>query len=420
MKIRTYAVLNMSLFIFISVCFANADVSKEKTVKANGFPAAAANIAYGKKTIVEGNNKFAVKLFKQLRDNYKDSNFFFSPYGIYLAYSMLFEGAAGETSEELSAVFGFSENDAMRMEAVREELSKSQDKKREYGIFVSNSLWTNKNFAVLPPYKDALQNYYFAGVYDQTDFSKASSVDKINKWAAKNTGNKIKKIIDGQLDASAAFILVNAVYFKEKWQIAFDRNSTENADFYVPGEKKITVKLMKHQDKYMYYENEDIQAIRMNYGNKSEKSMIAVLSKKGSVDVAEDFIFNNDMSFFFNRMTSRYGIVYFPKFEARWNSDLAKIMESFGLVSSDYSKLSPDASAVSSVLHSSFIKIDEEETEAAAATVVVTKMSMPIMSEEPSFVFRADKPFVYMIVDEKDGKILFMGKMFKPEEVKGK
>lgn len=406
--------------LFISGCFASAGVTEKKTEKNVKKPASIANIAYEKKTIVEGNNKFAVALFRQLRDKEKDSNFFFSPYSIYLAYSMLFEGAEGETAGELASVFGFSGNDDLRRESVKEELSKYQDKKQEYGIFIANSLWGNKDFTILQPYKNVLNDYYFAEIYDRTDFSKKSSADKVNKWTAKNTDNKIKKIIDGQLDASTAFVLVNTVYFKEKWEIAFDKNATENDDFYVPGQEKTTVKLMKQKDKYMYYENKDIQAVRMSYRNKSAKSMIAVLPKEGGVDSAEEFIFNNDVSFFLSNMTLQQGIIYFPKFEAKWNSDLAKIMASLGLVSSDYGNISPQASAVSSVLHSSFIKIDEEETEAAAATAVAVRMSMSMMREEPPFVFRADKPFVYMIIDEKDGKILFMGKMFKPEEAKGK
>ncbi len=420
MKIRIYAVL-IAVF-FISGCFLGDKVPQEdKNVKTDKYNTLAVeNIADEKKSITEGSNKFASELFKQLRDNYKDSNFFFSPYSIYLAYSMLFEGASGETSKELSTLFAFSEDDFIRREAIQEELSKYQNKKQKYGIFVSNSLWANKDFTILPPYKTVLHKYYFADVYEQMDFSKTSSTDRINKWVGENTENKIKKIVNDTLDANTAFVLVNTIFFKEKWQIAFDKSSTEDDDFYVPGENKVTIKLMKQKDKYMYYENKDIQAIRMSYQNESKKSMIAVISKSGGVNIAEDFILNNDISFFFNNMTLQSGIVYFPKFETEWNSDLAKIMVSLGLLSSDYSKLSSDDCVVSNVLHSSFIKIDEEETEAAAATAIVLAKGIYIEREEPPFVFRADKPFVYMIIDEEDGKILFMGKMFKPQENKGK
>lgn len=367
------------------------------------------------KTITQGNNDFAVELYKKINGNYQESNIFFSPFSIYMAYAMLFEGAAGETALEYINLFGFPQDENARREAMKEELSRYQDKKSDYGVFTANSLWVNKKFPVMNSYKYTLRDYYFADL-NLMDFSKASSVNKMNKWVSKNTNKRIKEIIShGQVDDNTKLVLINTIYFKEKWMIPFDKETTQDDDFFLPDSTKITVKLMKQKEKYFFYENNKVQAVKMRYkGGANKLSMIAVLPKQNKVSDAEEFIFDNSIQEINEKMTMQQGIIYLPKFEMDWKIDLARVMSSLGITTSDYSRISRSAINVSNVLHSSFIKIDEEETEAAAATAIITKMSLPIEREEPPFVFRADHPFIYMIVDETDGKILFIGKMYKP------
>lgn len=369
--------------------------------------------------IAEGNNKFAVELYKKLSAD-KNANIFFSPYSIYTAYGMLFEGASGESVSEYINVFGYPKDNDFRRNIIKKQIEAYQDKESEYGVVLANSLWVNKEFPVLKAYKKVLTEYYLAES-KKMDFSDKTSVSVINKWVSDNTAEKIKDIIpEGALSEATQLVLVNTVYFKERWMIPFDKQATQSNDFTLADGSKSKTDLMFKNEKYPYFEDDKVQTVKIRYkadeaGNKM--SMIAVLPKQNNIADAEDFIYSNTVNSINKKFAVKKGNVFLPKFEYKWNGELSDVIYSMGLKSSDYSKASKTPIHISSVLHSTFIKVDEEETEAAASTAIMMKMSMPI-NEEPPFNFRADHPFVYIIVDDNDGKILFMGKMEKPGEGK--
>lgn len=398
-KVFSFVILSLLAFSVISCSKNNCKVSQSSTLAQNS-------------------NKFAIEFYKKAAQN-SNENIFFSPYSIYTAFGMLFEGTANNTTKEFTKVFGFYAQNTKRWETIKSDLSKYQDKNKEYGVFIANSLWSNRNIELSQLYKETLKNYYFAEVRS-LDFSKDAAVDTMNRWVSDNTAERIKDIISyGQVNTNTPFVLINTVYFKDKWLIPFDKKMTKKEKFTLADATEIEAALMFKKDEYLYYENKNVQAIKLMYESAdSRTSMIIVLPVKNDVSKAEKFIYENTIEDINEKFAFKNGMVYLPKFEMNWKADVSMLIKSMGIKTSDYSKISDMPVAISNVLHSSFIKVDEEETEAAAATAIIAKMSMPI-EKEPPFIFRADHPFVYMIVDESDNKVLFMGKMHKPES-KGK
>lgn len=413
-------IILFATFIFLSVSFISCAGNNSLKNSFSSEDKTDENISESfitPKFIVEGNNKFAIEMYKKINKKSERTNFFFSPYSIYTAFAMLFEGSSSTTRTELINIFGFEDNDLIRQNAFKNTLSKYQDKSKQYGIFMANSLWTNQNFNVFQSYVENLKANYYAEA-NTIDFSKSSSEKTINKWVEKNTADKIKDLIPESIfNKDTRAVLVNTIYFKEKWLIPFNASETKKEDFYIPGGPIKTVDLMKQKDKYFHYENSKVQVLKMKYikSSSSDISMIVVLPKSNNIEEAEKYIYNNTIEKINSSLAVDSGIIYFPKFEMKWHTDILSFISDMGLISSDYSKISQIPLYVSNVFHGSFIKIDEEETEAAAATAIVLVKGVSIEREEPPFVFRADKPFVYMIIDEEDGKILFLGKFYTPE-----
>lgn len=365
-------------------------------------------------SFAQENNKFAVAMYKKINEKSGDSNIFFSPFSIYTAFGMLYEGAASPTSEEFEKVFGFSAD----VTATRAEFHKQMEsygKFKKEGLSVANSLWVNNDFKIEDAYKEVLGNYYYAQA-ENLDFSKAASADKINKWVYDNTAGRIKNIINKDALTGSAMILANTVYFKSKWAIEFDPRLTKKEDFFITPENKVKADLMKNRSvDYKYIENDDVQAVMLDYWRNF--SMIAVLPKSAEIETAESFIFNNEIESLHKMFSVMEGTVIFPKFELEWeDSEIFEKIKELGIKTGNYSKITPDEAGISKVMHKTFIKVDEKETEAAAVTAEVISGSALIQETQEPFVFRADRPFVYMIVDNTDGKILFLGKMINPNK----
>jgi serpin B len=357
--------------------------------------------------LVRDNNKFAYSLFENL-DSREESTFF-SPISITHALMMSYAGASNNTKQEMKTALNITLADDRIHESFNKlDLGLNFNEKTD--IFkIANSIWPSKDFKFEQSYLDSIMVNYGASL-KTLDFTHKpeDSRKTINRWVEENTEDKIKDLIPkGAIDSMTKMVLSNATYFKGEWEHTFDPKNTKEGFF--NDDKKI--QFMNQTEVFSYFEDENIQAIKLTY--KTRKNSMIILMPK-----TESFIpttFDIDEKFKKYRVTLKM-----PKFEFTSTSiSLKKTMVNLGMKDAfvngvaDFTIMDKSRSLyISDILHKAFIKVDEQGTEAAAATAVLLKNTGFI--EVPTANFTIDKPFYYVIVDDESGQILFIGHFIKP------
>ena len=373
-------------------------------------------------------NDFAFSFYKRNSAG-KNENFFFSPYSMRRAFSMVRTGAAGGTAEELNKVFMFSEEtDAVKKEAAALAMA-AESASRGTVFRDANSLWTQKDFSFLPEYISGLKKYYSAWA-GTADFAKdsASAVKKINDWTAKNTNGIIKNLFsEGAVNSLTRMVLVNAVYFKGSWEKAFVKTATFEADFHLSAGGTTKARLMRHEDEtdFPYASDSGVQYLAMPYRNggageqKGLEMMIILPSDRNLFTKAEKNLSAEKIRSIRESMHSEKVRVFLPKFSFEASHELKNLLMEMGMSLSftdkaDFSGMTGDKSLfIQTAVQKAFIDVSEEGTEAAAATGI--SMGLKSIRPRPSVIFRADRPFIFLIRDAESGLVLFMGKVESPK-----
>lgn len=372
--------------------------------------------------IAKANNEFAFDLYKVINNSKK--NLLISPYSISSAFAMVYAGAAGKTSQEFEAVFHYPST----QNVVNQEFSSlnAQLNSNEYKDFhklsIANSLWIQKTYTLLPQYLHIVKKYYDASI-DIVDFirEKMAAVNKINSWVNEKTFGKIKKILKPtDVDSSTALVLVNTVYFKSKWQKKFKRHNTNNLDFWLNSKQAIKADTMYMQNHFRYSECEDVQYIELPYIY-NLTSMVIVLpkNKDGITHLEKTMTFSKFASLKKKAQTTLVQL-YLPKFKFDSSFLLNDSLQKMGLKSAfssgaNFSKMTAlNDLFISKAIHKTYIEVNEDGTEAAAATAITMARGAPAPSCSKPFIFKADHPFMFFIVHNESGAILFMGKILKP------
>jgi serpin B len=368
---------------------------------------------------VKGNNRFAFNLSKIL--NGSDQNVFFSPYSISSALAMTYTGAEGITKKEMSQALGFGSQKEILAQN-HQRLSKHIDSigKKKIILTLANSIWIQKKTKILKKFLNINKKYYKAGLKKVNFQKKHFRVrKKINRWVAKHTQKKIRNLIrEGMISRSTRLVLANAIYFNGLWAHPFDKNETAKDIFYLNDGKEIRVPFMYQSLRTQYYEDELVRAIELPY-NGFDLSMIIVLPRdtsgiKDLVNKMDDGLYQKYIS----SMSHTEVDVWFPVFKMETSYNLNDPLKKLGMQSAfdagaDFSSITGNKELfISSVAHQAFVEVNEEGTEAAAATAVV--ISKAAFVEKPEF--RADHPFLFMIKDNWSDAILFMGELNHPEK----
>jgi len=372
----------------------------------------------GIKKAADANDQFAIALYSKIKD---EGNVFFSPYSISSAFGMVYEGAAGKTAEEIRSAFGFSDVSSERRASFASIFNQLNDKDAKYDLQLANALWAQKDYAFLSSYIDVLKNSYGAEA-NSVDF-KGSTENvrlEISKWVESKTNNKIKDLFaEGSLNAMTRLVLTNAVYFKGLWESPFEKANTSQQDFYLDSGSKVSVSMMNKKESFNYAESGGVKVLEMPY--QGEKlSMIIFLPAKGSTRSFEESLSFEKIMELRNKLTGADVIVSVPKFKFdksySLNDSLKKlgISEAFISGQADFSGMDGTKDLfIDQAVHKAFIEVNEDGTEAAAATgVTMSATAMPI--EVEPFTFKADHPFMFLIQDNESGNILFMGKVADP------
>lgn len=379
-------------------------------------------------SIVDANNRFSYNLFRSLSNDSQntDRNLFFSPFSILSAFALTFEGARGTTADEISAVFYFPKNDSVRRAGYLELNREFNTGNVSYVMKNGNALWVDNSYPVLPGYISIAEQYYGSNVTN-LDFQNKSeeSEKKINSWIEERTDGKIKDLVQpGSLSPSTKVVITNAIYFKGSWASQFDANLTTDEMFNSTPDTRVPVRMMHktgNKERYNYMETADLQVLELPYakGTGNELSMIILLPRTPNLTAVEKLLNPQDLAEIKKNLIDKEVDIQIPKFQLNEGYSFTSILSNLGMPTAfsdkaDFSGIDGTGNiSLSDVFHKSFIDVNEEGTEAAAATEVALTLSIA-QKGDTTPVFRADHPFIFLIQDKENGVILFAGRVMNP------
>lgn len=370
--------------------------------------------------VARGNNDFAFDLYAKLRG--REGNLFYSPYSISDALAMTSLGARGQTAAQMAKVLHFPAEGERLYSAFGSLIKTLQGsgRDRNYELHTADALWAQKGSEFRPEFLKGTEHYFHAGV-KEVNFKEATEEARktINDWVEKATHERIKNLLQsGVLRADTRLVLTNAIYFKAGWSMGFPKSATGRAPFSVTSDKKVNVPLMHVTENLAYLDAPTFQALELPYRGR-ELSMVVFLPKKaGGISEFEESLTDANVNTWLGKLKTHRVEVSLPKFEFTAEFALAKTLASMGMTSAfsagaDFSGMSDKESLMlSDVIHKAFVSVDENGTEAAAATAVIARPTA--IENHPSAVFRADRPFVFLIREKQTGSILFLGRLANP------
>lgn len=368
--------------------------------------------------IAEGNTSFAFELYRHLKE--REGNLFLSPYSISTALAMTCGGARENTAKQMAETLQFS-LDGSRLHAAFADLRDRLDEVQREGqvqLSIANSLWPQRGNPFLKDYLELCRTYYGASItlLDYRQDPEGARV-AINKWAEDKTQGKIMNLIPpGLMDIMARLVLTNAIYFKGNWGRQFQTEETKGSTFTLLNGKKVPVLLMSQAAEFRYAESGSLQVLELPYAG-GQLSMLILLPKdpKDLLQLEANLAVG-ELHEWIAGLSSRKITVFLPRFKATSAFRLDKELQRMGMEDAFSSKANfsgMDGSTdlfISAVVHKAFVDVNEEGTEAAAATAVIMKPTMMASIK----VFRADHPFVFLILDNQTRSILFIGRLVDP------
>lgn len=380
-------------------------------------------------TNAAADNRFAFEMYARLaQEAGRSGNLFFSPYSVSSALAITYEGAKGSTADEIRSVLHFPGNDTVLREDFSAMNAGINSGDPAYTLRTANALWAEKTAPLLPAFTTVAEQFYGARVTN-LDFAGSPEESRltINAWVENKTEDRIKDLIPaGVIDPMTRLVITNAIYFHGDWVKQFDRNETTDAGFRTATGTTVNVPMMQRTGKeavYRYAENEDLQMLVLPYNHTTgqQLSMVVLLPRDDNLTAAESALSTETLSALEQSARSRQVMVYFPKFtlKTKYNK-LAETLAAMGMPTAfgpaaDFSGMNGKHDLfISDVIHQAFVDVNEEGTEAAAATAVIFKTASAQVSAEPVPVFKADHPFVFFIQDDETGAILFMGRVTDP------
>ncbi len=390
----------------------------------------------GMQEVANANNKFAFEIYSEL-NKAQQGNIFYSPYSISAALAMTYEGAKGQTAEEIKSVFHFPESNILRpnFAAIYNEINKGNN---AYELRTGNALWVQQDYTLLEDYKTKAEKYY-GGKAANLDFKQETEKSRqtINSFIQEQTNDKIKDLIpSGILNAYTRLVLTNAIYFKGTWVKQFDKSDTRDQDFKITPSTTVKTPMMymkPEKAKFNYADMEKLQILELPY--KGDKiSMLILLPKQGEdydFETRERIVLNYTLDeielsaeklneYKAQMKETKLDSISIPKFEFDTKYFMKDTLNAMGMPTAfdrqkaDFSGMTiKEKLVISEVIHQAYVKVDEQGTEAAAATAVVMEKTMSAM---PRNIFRADHPFIFIIQQKETGNILFMGRVTDPSK----
>lgn len=382
--------------------------------------AVAADERTPEQTLVRDNTAFAVDLYQQLRST--EGNLFFSPYSISTALAMTYAGARADTETQMAEALHFSLGQAALAPASGQLQSRLNEVQKSGNVQLgfANSLWPQKGHPFLKEYLDLTERNYGAAIVP-LDFAQGpeQARTRINDWVEKKTQDKIQDLIpSGTLNALTRLVLANAIYFKGNWETQFKPRDTKDAPFYLTADRTVSVPMMTGKKTCSYANLGSLQVLQLPYTGE-ELSMIVLLPmERDGLGQLEEELSVETLDQWRDALRATKVIVSLPRFEMTSTFRLDQTLQSLGMRDAFDATMANFAGMdgrtnglyIGAALHKAFVEVNEQGTEAAAATgVAIGVTSMP-----PSC--RVDHPFLFLIQENQTGSILFLGRVTNPSQ----
>lgn len=370
------------------------------------------------------NLKFALNMLNQLDDPDKSENLCFSPLSLTIALGMTLNGAEGETYDAIAQALGYEQArlDALNKEA-RQLMRLLNPAEAEVTIHSANGLWVQRGFEIKPDFLRALLTHYESRV-ETVDFMKPEdAANLINRWVAEQTKEMIEKLFEADdFDAQTRLALVNTLYFEGKWQTPFPKEATEDAPFYREDGKTEQVPMMRLSKRLPYLRGNGFEAVGLPYGEGDYQFYLFLPEKGRKVAQLREQFTPENWAKWMAEFRPTEGDLQMPRFKIEGLYDLKSPLSALGMGiafdpnRADFSRIadvSPNRLFIQKAIQKAVVEVDEEGTKAAAATgITVGVTSAPMPSERFNLI--ADRPFLFAIVHQPTGTVLFMGILREP------
>jgi len=394
-------------FLIIS-CKKTSDTLPDKPVPIN--------LTLKQATLIESENSFAFDIFKEiLKSTSETENIIISPLSISYALSMTVNGSSSATRDSMLKALRVENTTMDELNQSYKDLTTallSVDKRVLMSI--ANSVWIENNFVVKKPFTDILTSYYDAEAksFDITD---ATAPAQINQWIEEHTNGLIKDMID-KLNDNTVMLLINAIYFKGKWQVQFDKNATSSRSFGKPDGSYADVPSMYQEDTHKVYQGSGFVMAEIPYGQ-GNFVMDIILPDNNSFSSVTPLLTDNNFNTWISSLSERKIKFYFPRFKYEFKKELKDVLSLMGMEiaftdAADFSNISDLSLLINEVTHQAFIETNEEGTEAAAATVV--DVGTTSAGPNDPLLIDVNHPFIYFIRETTTNTIIFMGRVTDP------
>ncbi|XP_005092477.1 leukocyte elastase inhibitor isoform X3 [Aplysia californica] len=378
--------------------------------------------------IASTNNMFGLQLFKTIFEENKDKNTFLSPFSISVALAMTQLGARGKTASDMSATLQWNANSEQAIhDGYQSYISKLQQPCDKYQLSTANRIFIEKNYPVLAEFIEKTKKFYLAEPVS-ADFGGDSEKERtnINSWVSEQTQNKINDLLPrGAVDALTRMVLVNAIYFKGKWDEEFNPNLTRPLPFKVSPSNTKDVPMMFAKRKFAFFQDESLActAIEIPYKGKDLGMVVILPNDDFGLEALVKTLTPEKLTGLLGRLGKPFQEVKLtlPKFEVSCSFQLKPLLsalgmaEAFNVQNADFSGMTEGEKrdlVLDEVYHNAFVKVNEEGTEAAAATaVVMMRRCAPL----PTDNVVVDRPFLFAIFDKvANGNMIFLGQVVDP------
>jgi serpin B len=367
---------------------------------------------------------FATRLYEKLAGTHVGKNLFLSPFSIRVALAMCAVGARGETRRVMADLIGAPESvDEQNRQFARLLRSIHGEGDRPFQLVTANAIWGQQGDHFNPGFQQAVADFY-DGAFHVVNFVTLpdEAMQTINEWVSDKTREKIKELIKRDfITAGTRLILTNAIYFKGQWDEEFEMVRTKDEEWHGPNAIG-NAPMMHRTGGYLYCEGNGFQALDLPYKG-GQLSMLVVLPRKKDGLAALERLFASGGTY--QQVTDGLDheetvIVSIPRFKLESEFKLKPVLCDMGADlafsdSADFSGIGDEPLKISEVVHKAFVEVDEEGTEAAAATAVGMVMCAAVIPSQEPKVFRADHPFLFFIRDRKTNAVLFSGRVLDPK-----
>jgi len=371
--------------------------------------------------VTTADNAFGFGLLRAVQKEHQHGNVVLSPVSAALDLSMALNGATGETAAQMQKMLAIGGADLAAINSANQDLMKTlRTPATDVTLSVANAIFADQHRAPLRADYVAQVKHWYDSEVANLDFGSPHAPATINGWADKETHGKIPKIVD-VLDPNEVALLLNAIYFKGQWTHKFDKSATHEAGFTLASGSAVKLPRMSQTGKFDYFETSALQAIRMPYGKGDLAMDVLLPSKTSSLAELESALTTDAWKMWDARFSSQQGTIELPRFELKNTYRLNEALESLGMVlafdpqGAHFSKMSPRQVSISDVKQFTYLKVDEQGSEAAAVTSIgMVALAMP----HPTMPFHmiVDRPFLCTIEDRRSHALLFIGAIYDPRE----